>query len=305
MEEGVDFGAMGDGGLSAGAGDGDRGGGVGEGEGLFDGLAFGEGDGEGAIKDVAGGGGVDGLDDESWGENFAVFAGEEGALGAEFKDDGARAEFAEGGSEGWCFGAGDFGGWAAEKLAGFGFVGREDVDFGEKAGRERLGGGGVEDGASAALARGGKGALDGGEWGFELKEGAAGVFKDGEGFVNVGGGKGVVGAGGDDDGVAAGALFHPDEGDAGGGGAGGANKGDIDSGIGEAVLEFIGGGVVADAAEHADAWGGGETGGGAGLIGAFAAWDALEVGAEGGLARCRQTGHRNDEIHVEGAGNDD
>lgn len=284
MEEGVNFGAMGDGGLSAGAGDGKRGGGVGEREGLFNGLAFGEGDGEGAIEDVAGGGGVDGLHGEGGGEDFPVLAGEEGTLGAEFEDDSAGAEFAEGGGEGRRFGAGDFGGRAAEKLAGFGFVGGEEVDLGEEAGRERLCGGGVEDSAGAALAGGDEGAFDSRERGFELKKGAAGVFKDGEGLVNIRGGQGVVGAGGDDDGVAAGALFHPDEGDAGGSGAGGANQGYIDSGIGEAVLELIGGRVVADTAEHADTRGGGKTGGGAGLVGAFAAWDALEVRAEGGFA---------------------
>ena len=81
MEEGVNFGAMGDGGLSAGAGDGKSSGGVGEGEGLFNGLAFGEGDGECAIEDIAGGGGVDGLNGEGGGEDFPVLAGEEGKIG--------------------------------------------------------------------------------------------------------------------------------------------------------------------------------------------------------------------------------
>src|SRR5690606_304895 len=101
---------------------------------------------------------------------------------------------------------------------------------------------------------------------------------------------------GDDDGVVAAALLHPDRGDAGKGIGGGGDVGGIHAESGKVLAGVIAKDVLAEFGDNGDV--AAQLGGHHGLVGAFAAKPHMEPSAGDGFAQLGQARGVADEVDI-------
>lgn len=283
--------------MGTGSGDAQGGGAIGELHCRFDGLVFGEGDGERGVEGVPGGGGVDGFDLRGGGVVGGSAVGKEGALRAEFEDDLSCAYRVEGfGGFVWVVGV------AVREERGFGFVGGEVVSEFENLLGEWLRGGGVEDGSDAFGFGNGQDGFDEIEGRLQLEEREVGPAESGAeafGFVWR---PSEICAAGDDDGVLS-VGVDSDGSRSGGSVLRGTDLRDVYTAGGEMGAKAVAEEVVSDLADHGDLCA--KARGCEGLVCAFTAGEHLEVGGEDGLAGNWDLWRSQDEVHVQTADDHD
>jgi len=261
-----------------------------EGNGLEDGLALTQADGEAGVEGIAGADGVHRIYTQSRDGAHAVTGSPEDALCAARENDVLWTEIKQG--AGKLMVVGGIVGRQAEADASLGFVRCKRENGGEIRVAEIAGGGGVEDGFDAVLAgqaRAGKGGI---EVNFQWRDDGGGRTDDVPVLDEVGGGKLTVGAGIDGDEIRADGIEEDDT-DARGEILGVEDRFAVDSFAFEHGDKVGGKGVVAEFAEKPGI--SAEARGGDGGVRTFSTKRTMKVAANNGFAFDGKAVHVHDQ----------